>query len=102
MVLPHLPADGYQQPPERNMIGHAGKTDSPQIDGVNPSKLFDTVFGHKTTGLGIALTVPGEFLPEEVEAIPPANGFQYPNTFGDHLFPDAVAGDYCNLVCGHS
>src|SRR5580658_8509502 len=93
-----MAANGYQQAPERNVIGHIGMTDSAEENCVEGTQLFEAVFGHHAAGAAIYLAAPIEILPRAIKAEALARGIQRANSLRHDLKPDSVTGDHSDLV----
>ena len=100
-VLPELAADRYQQAPQRDMVGDAGKAHRTEEDGVVPADGFEPVLGHHPAGPGVDLAAPGKFVELEPDAVPGPGRFQHPDPFRDDLLADSVAGNHRDAVARH-
>src|SRR5205085_8802174 len=91
-----------QEPPERDMIRHAGIADRTEKHGIVGPQLIESVFRHHAAGLGVGLAAPVEFAPLQRKAVAPRCRFQRVNAFRHDFAPDAVAGDNGDPICaGH-
>ena len=96
-----LAPDRDQQPPERDVVRHAGIADRAEKDGIVGPQLVEPVLRHHPAGLGVGLAAPVEFVPLEAEAVGPRRRLHRGNALRHHLAPDAVAGDHRDpiLLC---
>src|SRR5580704_1770435 len=97
-----MAANGYQQAPQRNVVGHIGMTHRAEENCIEGAQLFETVFGHHATAAAICLAAPIEILPGEIEAEALARGIEHVNSLWHDLKPDSITGDHCNLVAFRS
>src|SRR5579872_4805094 len=87
-------ANGNQQPPERNVVGHSGITHRSQANGIKCPQLLKSVDGHHAASIEITLATPIEVLPGERQVKPPSRRLEHPNSFGHHFVADSVTFDY--------
>ena len=83
------------------VVGHARIAERADEDRVElPQQCRSRLAGMVTPVCEIVIGAPGQVL--EVEAPPESlpDGLEHLDRFGRHFFPDAVAGDHCD-VCGH-
>src|SRR3546814_153449 len=99
-----LAAQRDQKTPQGDVIGHAGKADGAEVDGVELLHLRNAVLRHHAPRLGVALAGPVERLPFDREAVTPGDRLSRALSFRDHLLPDAVTGNYGDpiLAPGHA
>ena len=67
-VLLEAAADRDQQPPQRDVVGHAGIADRAEKDRVVEAQLVEPVLRHHPAGLGVGLAAPVEFAPFEARS----------------------------------
>src|SRR3546814_18870228 len=89
-----LAAQRDQKTPQGDVIGHAGKADGAEVDGVELLHLRNAVLRHHAPRLGVALAGPVERLPFHREAVTPGARLRRALSFRDHLLPDAVTGNH--------
>src|SRR5947207_837099 len=91
-----------QEPPERDMIRHAGVADRTEKHGIVGPQLIEPVFRHHAAGLGVGLAAPVELAPLQRKAVAPRCRFQRVDALRHDFAPDAVAGDNGDPICsGH-
>ena len=100
-ILLEAPADRDQQAPERDMVGHAGKADRAEEDGIEAGQPVEAVLRHEPAGLCIAFAAPVELGPVPLYAEAGAGGLQHPDAFRHDLPADAVAGNDSDTVAIH-
>ena len=97
-ILVHGAADGDQQPPQRDVVGHAGPAHGAQEDGVEGPQPLQPVVGHHGPGPGVALAGPVEGLPPEGKAVPASRRLDGPQALGHRLPADPVAGNHGDAI----
>jgi hypothetical protein len=100
-VLLETAADRNEQPPQRDVIRHAGVADRAEEDGVVVTELFEPVFRHHATRPPIRFAAPVKVIEAEVDSESPARGFQHTQSLGDYFLPDAIPGDHGNTIGLH-
>src|SRR5437588_1475009 len=100
-VLIELPADGDEQSPERDVIGHARPAHRAELDGVVLADLLEAVLRHHPAGLEVPRAAPVERLPLEGDAESSSRRLQHAHTFGHHFRADAVSGNDRDPVSAH-
>ena len=90
-----------QQPPEGDMVGHAGIADRAEIDGVEARKDLDAVFRHHPPGLEVIFAAPWEICIIKDKAALLGRAVKDLYALGQHLGADAVAADNGYLICFH-
>src|SRR5947209_4806644 len=91
-----------QEPPERDMVRHAGVADRTEKHGIVGPQWVEPVFRHHAAGLGVGLAAPVEFAPLQRKAVAPRCRFQRVDALRHDFAPDAVAGDNGDPICpGH-
>ena len=93
-VLAEGPADRDEEPPERDVVGHAGGADRAEEDRVAGPELLEAVLGHHPPGLREALAAPVELGPRELEPEPPRRRLENALALGHDLLADPVAGNH--------
>src|SRR5260221_6862830 len=88
-VLIEALADRQAQSPERDMVGHIGRTDGAEENGVEALELFQPAFGNVAPGLLVELRAPVEVL--ELEAEVAGDGLQQLDAGGGHPLSDNLA-----------
>jgi hypothetical protein len=84
------------------MIGYTGKSDCAKEDRIIPTKFFDSIFRHHSTGTGVCLATPLELFPAKVDIELPANRLEDTDAFWDHLFTDPITRDHSDFVTCHT
>jgi hypothetical protein len=100
-VLVEVAADGDEQAPERDVVGHGGPADRAQEDRLEGPQPLDAVLGHHATKALEALAAPGELLELEADPEAAADGLERAQALGHHLLADPVARDHRDLVTAH-
>src|SRR5205823_12388160 len=101
-VLPEAAADGNEQSPERDVVGHAREADGAEEDGVVAADPIEAVVRHHPAVAGEVLAAPGVLVPVELDAVLAAGGLEDALAFRDDFLADAVARDHCDAVGGHA
>ncbi len=92
-VLLEVPTNRDQEPPQRDMVGHARPADSAQQDRISGAEQFEPVGGHHRPGVGITLAAPRVLLPLESNVESAAGALEHVDRGRDDLAADPVAGD---------
>ena len=100
-ILAKFAADGNEQSPERDVIGHSGKSHRSQINRVVMANLREAVLGHHATGLLVVNAAPGKVIPREAEAVFLRGRVEDEHAWGDHFLADAVTGDGRDAIIFH-
>ena len=83
------------------MIGHAGRADRAEVDGVVLLEPAQTVGGHHRAGARVVVAAPGQVLPQK-RALLATGRLEHPDALRDHLRPHTVAADHGDPVFVHS
>ena len=83
------------------MVGHAGKADSAEEDGVMVAQTGDAVRGHHAPGAFVSLAIPIEQLEAETEAEFGAGCFEHFESFRYYLFANSISRNYGYMVDVH-
>src|SRR6266478_4852791 len=83
------------------MVGHPRVAHRPKKDRIEGAQLFQSVRRHHPSGAEISLAAPIEVLPRQRKAKAARCRLKHANPLWDHIAPDAVAFDNCNLVILH-
>ena len=100
-ILAKFAADRNEQSPERDVIGHSGKSHRSQINRVVMANLREAVLGHHATGLLVVNAAPGKVIPREAEAVLLCGRVEDEHAWGDHFLADAVTGDGRDAIIFH-
>ena len=100
-VLLEVAPDGDQQPPQRHVIGNAGKSHGAEKYGVMAANLIDAVLGHHAPGARVVLAAPGKLVELKCDTESPARGLENANGLWHHLFSNTVAGDHGDAMLTH-
>ena len=96
-------ADFQQQPPQGDMVRHAGSAHRAEVDGVELLQLFDAVIIHHLSVLQVEIAAPGELRPFETEAaVERSHRVEHFDPFGDYLRADSVSGNGSHSVRYHA
>ena len=102
-ILVKALADFQQQPPQGDMVRHAGGADRPEVDGVELLQLFDTVVVHHLPVLQVKIAAPGEFRPFETEtAVQRSHRVKHFDSLGNYLRADSIPGNGSHSVRYHA
>ena len=74
---------------------------SAQENSLEWAKLFNSVGGHHLAGLDVGFAAPVERVPLELKSKALAGCFEHTNAFGNHLFPNPVPGNDCDVEGFH-
>ena len=83
------------------MVGHAGKADRAQEDGVMPGDPLEPIGRHHPAGPLVGLAAPVERVPVEGDIEAPAGGLENPQALGHHLLADSVARNDGDPMSSH-
>src|SRR5205807_6611862 len=92
-VLAEAAADRDQEAPERDVVGHARKSDGAEVDRVEAPKLVESVRRHHAAGRRVGLAAPVEGGPVELEVEAAGGGVEDPSSLRHDLPADPVAGN---------
>ncbi len=92
-VLVELAADRDQEPPERDVVGHAGESHRAQVDRVEAAELLEPVLRHHAPGPRVDLAAPVELLPRELYAEAAPGRLEHPDPLGQDFLADTIAGN---------
>src|SRR5579859_806633 len=100
-ILPEGAPDRNQQPPQGNVIRHAGMAYGAKENCVKRPQLRQTIIRHHLSGLHIPFAAPVKRTPlhPKIETTP--RRFQYTNTFRNNFLSDAIAGNDRNVESSH-
>src|SRR5439155_6375432 len=101
-VLLEAAPDRNQESPERDMVGHSGKSDGAEEYAVVVADAIEPILGHHAAGLRVVFAAPGQLVPFERDAESRPRGFEDANALGHDLLADAVAGDERDPVAPHA
>jgi hypothetical protein len=101
-VLIEALADGQPQSPQGDMVGHVGRADRAEENGVERPQPLESALGNVMPVLEVVVAAPGEVLDVEPEsALFLRERIQHLESGCDHLDADAVAGNGGNPVFAH-
>ena len=83
------------------MVGNVGVAYGAEQDGVETGQLRQAVLGHQVAGFTVEVAAPRELREPEGEAPGRCQRLQRLAALRDDLRPDAVSGDYCQVVLSH-
>jgi len=92
-VLVELAADRDEEPPQGNVVRHAGKAHRAQVDGLEATELLEPVLRHHAAGARVHLAAPVEVGPREIHPEAAPRRLEHPDAFGQDFLADAVAGN---------
>ncbi len=101
-VLVEALADRQAQPPQRQVVGHVGRADRAEEDGVERLEPLEPALGYVMAVLEVVVAAPREMLDRETEsAVAGGEYLQHFQPGRDDFDADAVAGDGCDSVLTH-
>ena len=101
-ILVEALADRQPQAPQRNVIGHIGRTHRAEEYGIESFEFVETTGGNVVAVLEVVVAAPGEMLDVELEpAVAAPEPVQHFESGGNHFGADAIAGDGGNPIGAH-
>ena len=85
--------DRQQEPPQRDVVGHARRADRAEVDRRRALEPAQAVGRHHRPGAAVVVAAPRQVLPHK-RALLAAGRLEHADALRDHLGPHAVAADH--------